>query len=256
MKVLKKAAIALALLAAPAANAQVFEVIHADVEKGGFELEVLNGLTLSDVAVGDERSAHEIAFSYAPFSWWKPTVAVEIANPNDGNAEVEAFEFENVFLLPLGGGHDHSHDHGSGALHFAVAGFVGFELPNQAGLNEAALEIGPIFEMEYKGWLAIANLALEIPFADGEDVGLAYALTVSHEVTRGIRLGVEFFGDIEEAFGNAPAFDQQEHFIGPAAYFAWDLGHGRILEPRVALLAGYTDAAADAVLSFNVELKF
>lgn len=63
MKVLKKAAIALALLAAPAANAQVFEVIHADVEKGGFELEVLNGLTLSDVAVGDERSAHEIAFS-------------------------------------------------------------------------------------------------------------------------------------------------------------------------------------------------
>ncbi|WP_109796299.1 hypothetical protein [Minwuia thermotolerans] len=248
-------------LAVGSANANVFEVIHADVEKDGFEFESINTLTLSDVAAGDEKSVHEIAFSYAPTSWWKPIAALEIANPQGGNAEIEAFEFGSVFLLPLGDGHAHSHDHSHGAggareTHFTLAGFVGFELPNEAGLNEAALSFGPIIEVEHGPWLVIGNLFAEVPFADGVDPGLAYAASAAHSVGPNWRLGVEAHGEVQEAFGNAPAFDQQEHFIGPAAYSAFDLGHGRILEPRIALLAGYTDAAADAVLSFNLELKF
>lgn len=35
-----------------------------------------------------------------------------------------------------------------------------------------------------------------------------------------------------------------------------DLGDGRVLEPRAALLFGLTEAAPDATLSFNLELKF
>lgn len=253
------AAAALALAVTPA-SAEVFEVIHADVEEDGFEFELLNGLTLSEVAPGDERSVHEIAFAYAPTSWWKPTVALEIANPKGANAEVEAFELENVFMLPFGSGHSHGHDHGhnhaSEGTAFTLAGFVGFELPNQAGLNQAAISFGPIAEVELGRWLVLGNLFAEVPFEDGVDPGISYAVSAAYPVGEGWRLGVETFGSVEEAFGNAPAFDQQEHFVGPAAYFSWDLGHGRILEPRLALLTGYTDAAADAVLSFNVELKF
>jgi hypothetical protein len=249
---------AMALAVSTGAQAQVFEVTHPEIEKDGFEVEMLNGFTLSDVAAGDEQSAHELAFSYTPFDWWKPTIALEIANPAGGNAEVEAFEFENVFALPFGGDHDHSHGHGGedGETHVGIAGFVGMELPNQAGLNAAEVSFGPILEVEHGPILGIGNLFMTVPFADGEDPGLAYALQVAYRAGNWGRVGLEAHGAVEQAFGNAAAFDQQEHFIGPAVYFNWDLGHGRVLEPRVALLAGYTDAAADAVLSVNIELKF
>ena len=47
------------------AAAQVFEVIHPEIEAGGFEFESLNGVSLVDVEEGDERSAHEIALGFA-----------------------------------------------------------------------------------------------------------------------------------------------------------------------------------------------
>lgn len=251
--------LAAGMLFAAGAQAQVFEVIHPDIEEDGFEFEVLNGLTLSGVAVGDERSAHEIAFSYAPTSWWKPTIALEIANPRGANAEVEAFEFENVFLMPGGseGAHNHSHSqaHDDGT-HILAGLFVGMELPNNAGIREAEVSFGPFAEVETGPWLVIGNLFVDVPFEDGVDPGVSYALSAARAVGSDWRLGLEMFGSFEQLFGNSVAFDQQEHFIGPAAYLSFDAGHGRIIEPRIALLAGVTDAAADAVLSFNVELKF
>jgi hypothetical protein len=259
MNMIKRALfVAMALALSTSAEAEVFEVIHPEIEKDGFEIELLNGVTLSNVAAGGEQSVHELAFSYAPFDWWKPTIALEIANPTGGNAEVEAFEFENVFALPFGGEHNHAHGQGGedGETHVGVSGFFGMELPNQAGLNAAEVSFGPILEVEHGDLLGIGNLFLTVPFADGEDPGLAYAVQVAYRAGNWGRVGLEAHGAVEQAFGNAAAFDQQEHFIGPAVYFALDLGHGRILEPRVALLAGYTDAAADAVLSVNIEFKF
>ena len=62
-------AAALILGAISEADAQVFEVIHPDVVRNGFEVEVLNGVRLDDVPDGEERSAHEFALGYAPFSF-------------------------------------------------------------------------------------------------------------------------------------------------------------------------------------------
>lgn len=82
MKKFSLPAILVAALAfAPDAKAQVFEVIHPDVEKDQFELEALNGLVLSDVANGEERYVLELAAAYSPVSFWKTTFAVEIAKP-------------------------------------------------------------------------------------------------------------------------------------------------------------------------------
>ena len=97
---------------------------------------------------------------------------------------------------------------------------------------------------------------VEIPFEDGIDPGLIYALAASTGVSDAIAFGVEAFGSIEEAFGDAPPTDEQEHYLGPALYFEADLGHGRVLEPRLAVLFGLTDAAADAAPSLNFELAF
>lgn len=246
------------------AGAQVFEVIHPDVVKGGFELEVLNGVTLSGVEDEDERSAHEIAIAYSPFSFWKTTFAIEIANPSGENADVEGYEWENVFLLPFGshgGGHDHDHDdEGSGLSLGAVGLFVALEVPDEGGFDEGALEVGPIVEFEIGPVETIANFFVEIPFEDGEDPGFSYALSAAVPVgafaSGEIAAGFEAFGGVEGAFGDATPFDDNSHVIGPALYSEFDIGQGRTLEPRLAFLVGLTEESPDAVLSFNVELKF
>ena len=53
------------------------------------------------------------------------------------------------------------------------------------------------------------------------------------------------------------AFDDQSHYFGPAIYNALDLGRGRTLETRFAVLPGLTDdGSRDLALSLNAELKF
>lgn len=261
-------AAALLVGAASQANAQVFEVVHPDVVRNGFELEFLNGVRLDDVPDGEEFSAHEIALGYAPFSFWKTTFAIEIANPEGEKAEYEGFEWENVLLFPIGehahGGHDHDHGHDHGDNDFfslgALGVFVALEVPNEGGFNEGAVEVGPIAEVSFGPMETVANLFVEIPFKDGEDPGLAYAFSAAVPVADldpvAFAAGFEAFGGAEGVFGDAAPIDDNSHVIGPALYSEIDIGRGRTLEPRLAFLFGLTDGSPDAVLSFNIELKF
>jgi len=255
--------VACLLLASPGAGAQVFEVIHPDVEKGGFEFELLNGVTLNDVEGGEERSVHEIALGYSPFSWWKTTGAVELANPEGEDVEVEAYEWENVLLAPIANGHRHDHDHGHGhgtASLAALGLYVALEVPNEGGIDRGELAIGPIAELGLGPVNVVANLFATIPFEDGEDPGLAYALSAAVPIGRldsaAVQAGFEAHGGAEGLFGDALPLDDNVHVIGPSLYGEIDVGRGRVLEPRLAILFGLTNESPDAVASFNVELKF
>ncbi|MEB3225700.1 MAG: hypothetical protein VKJ86_07835 [Synechococcus sp.] len=240
---------------ATSAQAQVFEIIHPDVDKGKFKLEVLSGVTLSEVEDGEEAAAFEFALGYGVTDFWKPTFAIELADIEGGNLEVEGIEFTNVFLFTTGeeehGHDDDDEDHGHG--HGGAFGlFAGLEIPNEGGIDEGALEIGPIGEVTIGDINLIGNLIVEVPFKD-EDVGLAYAFGASTSVSESVTLGIEAYGELEGFFGGT---EEQSHFIGPAAYFETSLGKDRVLEPRVALLFGLSEDAPDAVLSFNFEMKF
>ena len=143
MKLLFLALVAALIAPAWPVQALVFEIVHPEVEQGSFEFELLNGLVLNDVDDGDARSAHEIALGYAPFAVWKSTVAIELVNPESEDVEVEAFEWENVFLLPLGGNGSSDEEQGGFALGFLAK----LEVPNEGGLDKGALELGPIGEI-------------------------------------------------------------------------------------------------------------
>jgi hypothetical protein len=239
----------------PTAEAQVFEVIHPDVEKGQFELEALNGLGLGSIANGDERYVLELALGYSPFDFWKTKFAVELAKPENQTTEIEAYEWENVFILPIGNtDHDHSHHDGDGGFEMGSVGvYAALEVPNEGGISEGGAAVGPIAEATIGPVITVANLFLDIPFADGEDPGISYAISGQVPVTDWVDLGAEAHGSMENAFGSGISHG---HFIGPAAYFSAYLGRARILEPRVALLFGLNDDTPDAVLSVNFELKF
>lgn len=257
IKTIALAALSSLILSAVPSAAQVFEVIHPDVVENGFEFEVLNGVRLDDVESGEERSGHEIAFAYSPTSFWKTTAAIEIANPESEGGEFEGFEWENVFLLPFGEGHGagHNHDHsehGFFALE-AVGVFAALEVPNEGGISSGAVEIGPIAEVAFGPVETVANFLFEIPFEGEENVGIAYALQASYPIHENVGIGFEFYGEIESAFEGE---SEDAHFIGPAVFTEFDVGRGRILEPRFALLFGVGNDTPDAVASLNLELKF
>lgn len=237
------------------AEAQVFEVIHPEVEKGGWEVEALNGVVLDDVEDDEEKSVHEFAVGFGFTEFWKSTIAVEVANPEGADPIVEAFEWENVLLLTSAFGHHDEEGDGHGHGDFSFGIYTALEIPKEVGIKEGAVAVGPIFEAALGPVNFIGNFFVEVPFEDGVDAGIAYAAQASIPVSEHLAVGLEAHGDVEEAFGDPPPFDEQAHFIGPAVFFETEVG-GLVLEPRVAVLFGLTDESPDAVLSFNLELKF
>ena len=221
---------ALLVLALPAAaQAEVFEVIHPDVTEGWFEFEILNTIILDNVGVGEERSVHEFALGYAPTSFWKTTVALEAATIRGDGSTLEAFEWENVLLFFGGDGHDdhdhdgHDHDHGSGFGLEALGLYGALEVPREGGIQTGGAAIGPVAELALGPVHTVANLLVEIPFDEGEDPGLAYALSAAVPVfetgSAEFAAGFEAFGGVEGLFGsNTPPLGQNAHLLGPAAH--------------------------------------
>lgn len=254
------AALALSVFTQPAGS-QVFQVIHPEIQAGGFEFEVLSGIVLDSVAQGEERSVHEVALGFAPVSYWKTKVALKIANPKGDGVDLEAVKWENVLMLPFG---NHGHDHDDRDHGFFELGAIGFyaalELPQEGGIEYGEIAIGPVAEISLGPVEIVSNLFVEFPLEDGEDPGLVYALSAAVPVFETepveLALGFEIHGGFEGAFGDAPTGDHNAHLIGPAIYSAFGIGGGRVLEPRLGILFGLTDGSPDAALSFNVGLKF
>ena len=246
------------------AHAQVFEVVHPDATEGGFEFEFLHGVVLDGIGIGEERSVHEVALAYAPVSFWKTTLALELATTRGAGSVFEAVEWGNLFLLPIGDGHDHDHDHdhdegGFLGLH-ALGLFVGLEVPTESGIRIGGVEVGPTVEFNLGPVETVANLFVEIPFEDGVDPGLTYALSAALPVGEvgkaDFAAGLEAFGGVEELFGNGTPLGQNSHLVGPAMYAEFDIGGGQFIEPRLAILFGVSNGAPDAVLSLNFEFKY
>lgn len=247
-------------------HAQVFEIIEPDIQQGGFELEVLSGVVMSAVEPGEERSAYEVGGSYAPLGFWKTSLAIEVAQVRNDGVSYEAFEWENLFLLPIGQGAGKDDDLGvSGQeeedfLNFeALALYTSWEIPRQGGVSEGSFVVGPVLGLAIGPVDTIGNLFAEIPFSEDEDAGLAYAVSAAVDLA-GSRygeyaVGLEAHGAFDGLFVDALPFGEQGHFLGPALYSEFDIG-GRTLEPRLAFLLGLTKASPDAIASINIEFRF
>jgi len=249
----------LLVLSGGAALAQ-FKVESPRVEQGELELEANLSLQRGyrdpptpdeddDEAEAEEeveqlRQGHEFSIGYGVTDWWRPEIGLEVTENRGERVKVQSVGFENTLALPSREGQIVN-----GAL------FLAYEAPIATEAAHA-FEFGPIVEVVLDKLTITANPFFEKQFGDKREPGVAfeYGWQTKVEVAAGLSLGFEAFGEIEDIGGNRPKLGDQEHRIGPVAFYEIELeGIGEI-GLAAGLLFGLTDATSDYALKLGIEL--
>lgn len=254
------------LLAGTPAMAQ-FAVESPKVEQGELEIEK-HGSVQTGIPGGEDdegegvRHGHEIEVGYGVTSFWKASLGLSLQAPEDEGLEASAIEFTNIFQLAKG----------SGAT-FGMLASV------SVGLNDEpnAFEFGPLVEFGNEERSLTLNAIFEKTFGDNreEGIGFEYAAQAKFEVSKGVALGVEGFGEIED-IGNSGSFDETQLRIGPAVFLSFgddkddakgggddDEAKGMKKadnDPEIkagfGVLFGATDATPDTTFKWDLEIAF
>lgn len=227
--------------------AQTFDVKAPDVEKGSVELGFDNTFHAgvprqlgSDV----NRRVHEQSIDWGILSWWKLSGVLKLEKPEEDQFRANAVAIENLLVLKA---FDEKRP-----FDLALGWFTGVDISINNETTNAVL-FGPILGLKADKLTLMANPFFERTFGRNSDDGIAfnYAWHAKYELREGFAVGIEGFGVIDD-IGNAPAFEDQEHRIGPAIFTELNLGNGVTIAPDVGLLFGLTRATPDVALKFNV----
>ena len=140
---------------------------------------------------------------------------------------------------------------------------AGLFLALEAGIDDDATNefiFGPIFELSSDGMPKITiNTFFEDTFGDNSEEGLAFAYgsQVKWELPKGLAVGLESFGEVEDVFGDPPDLDDQEHRIGPVVFLNFEEAFGTAapnFEVNFGVLAGITRETPDLAFKLNFEM--
>jgi hypothetical protein len=262
--------LALAALAAPAGASQDVFHIHTPVVEDRLHVELLSAFNFGNPSDAEESidEAYELAIGTGITKYWMAYVALGVEKPDGETYDVSGIEFENVFRL---------YEPRSGFIDAAWFTSVGFGFADDA---PNAIEFGPIVTLAANRTSLVLNPFFEKTFGDNREEGIAftYAWRAAHEFSDRFAIGVEGYGAIEN-IGEAPAFDEQTHRIGPVLYLGGlhgsshhgehahsaHAGHGHddkhsddqpALHAEIGVLFGITDATPDTTLKVNIGADF
>jgi hypothetical protein len=229
----------LALAIAPAAVAGPADTVYQPiVEQGETEFEVRGGFR----DFGDGPSEHAFVFEIgrALTSRWKTELVLEYAAEEGNPGSLEAWEWENVFVLTEQG------------EHWADVGlFFEYENPFAAGPDEAVF--GPMFQKEVGPTIVNLNLLLSREVGDDASGGtqLGYTWQVKWRGRESLEWGLQGMGGLGD-LGHVGRDDT--HILGPALFGRERLANGDKLAWNGAVLAGLDSAAPDVTV--RVELEY
>lgn len=236
------------LAAATTRDAQAgFKVYAPYVEQGELEFEYRPSVTIDDDAAKDNKQKHLLGIGYGVNAWWFTEVYAEWereAGPGE-TTKFEAFEWENRFQLTNPG--EYWADFGL---------LVEYERTDDSKAPDK-IEFALLFAKELGQFDATYNLIFEKEVGGGasNDVELAQAFQLKYRLDKGFEPGIEFFSEFG-AIGEMPAFDGQEHYVGPIATGVIPLNDtGLKLKYNAGYLFGISDAAEDGVVKAIIELE-
>lgn len=243
-------ACAIVLLASLASStpavAQPFDIKELEFEKGEQSISSVNGfqsrLRGPDAST---RSAHEVEWGRAVSDHWLMLAHVHADIGDDGRAHLTHVTLENVFkLVPL-------KKDGLG-----LGWFTSFEVGTAADQTNRVI-FGPVISRSLGPMTATLNTFLDQTYGRNHEDGiaLAYAWRTKLAVDKGVHVGLEGFGRIDNV-GNAPPWSAQEHRIGPALMLEQPLAANRHIHFDVGLLFGMTEATPSRAIKLNVSYGF
>lgn len=247
------AALALTILVVPA-HAE-FEIEEAETAVNSVELQISTGLFLGGVKPGDERFATETEIIWGVFPGFSTGLSFEVGGERDGSPAFEQMELESTFAfigreslfgLTPANGEDPV---------FSLVLFTGLELELDEP-DDIVLAAGPAFAFEFDDVASTTNLFFTFPLGGGAKTGFSYGTSLMFEITEYTAIGVEAYGTIENVFDGPGGFNTQEHFIGPAISFEFELENDTELNVRLGSFFGLTNETPTVALSLNIEVEF
>ena len=235
----------LALASAPA-SAQ-FYVRSPEVDKGEAEIEEHGALYSGPGEDERLRQSHEIEGKYGITERFEGILEGELEQPIGENLEGKAIE--------LGGQYEIIQRHGDG-FGLAFRTLYEFALPDN---SPDEILFGPLARLVRGNNSATINTFFVGQVGDHVEID-GLELKVNWQLKRELNdrwsLGVEGFSEIED-LAHAGSFDEQQHRLGPVAYYEFPHAEGRP-EWKAAggVLFGLSDASSDFTYKFDLEVEF
>jgi hypothetical protein len=232
-------------MAAPA-SAQ-FYVRSPEVSKGELEIEE-HGAAYSGPGEDERlRQTHELEQKYGLTNRFEIIVEEVFEQPIGGDFEAEEIE--------LGGQYEIIERHGDG-LGLAFRALYEFAL---LGGEPDEILFGPLAKW-VKGQDSFTINTFFVgqvgPHREIDSLELKVNWRLKRELNERWGLGVEGYSEIED-LAHAGSFDEQEHRLGPVAYYDFPHAEGRP-EWKAAggVLFGLSDAVSDFTYKFDIEVEF
>jgi hypothetical protein len=233
--------IAVGLSASSAALAGPADTVYQpNIENGEWELEFRGGYR--DFNDGPSEHAFIYELGYAPTNNWRTEVVLEYAAEEGNRGKLEAWEWENVFLLTEQG------------KYWADVGLF-FEYENGFKSGPDEFKIGPMFQKEVGPTLVNLNLlfAREVGHAASGHTELEYTWQVKWRGNPKLEWGMQGIGSAGE-FGHLG--EEDAHSMGPALFGTRRLADGKKLKYSAALMGGLNAPAPDVTARVELEYEF
>ena len=191
------------------------------------------------------RQFHELSIGYGVTDWWEPQLQLSLQQVKHEDLEVNTIGLENTFqLLPTN-------------IYFANLGLD----PRVRGLgpgSDPQLRVRPPGPGMDRAFSNTANILFEQQYGSDRDsasTSFEYAWQTLYKAPHGVKVGFEAYGEIEKFATDSPRLSDQDHRIGPVAYFETNLDPFE-LSIGAGFLFGLTDATPDDTIKFDIELSW
>jgi len=239
-------------------TAYAFGLYSPLVEEGemGVETRYANVVAGEVGEKGSQVLAAALEWSFSDA--WRTEFSAEYFKAKGMSSELDSYEIEFVRALSVQGG-NHS---------VSTALVFGGAFPQDDMLANSA-EIGLYLEKgfgaqpsngdeegaQYASALLL-NLYLSHQYGNNAESGLEFEYAAQYKWKfSGVAFGLEMYGETGKV-SDMPAFNKQEHYVGPVLFGDSKLGKDMGLAYEVGYLLGVTDMAADGIVKVNVGLEF
>jgi high-affinity iron transporter len=238
-----RAAAAIVMVLALCASGKAWaldDVKSPNVEAGEFEMEYKGTRSFDSDRAKDNAQAHEVSIGYG-FGRWKPELAVIFEKEPGEGTDLKEVEFENTIQFFESG------------QYWVDSGLLlayGHALRDRD--RPDAFEAKLLLEKQTGPYLHRANIGFEHDAGHGSTGGqeLAFLWSSRYRLIPEFEPGIELQSNFGKTSTMHGGFDEQEHYLGPAAY-----GHFGHLKYEIAWLPGISDAAAASAARLKLEYE-